>query len=300
MDLRRLRHFQAIVAAGSFKAGAELANISAPALTKSIQLLEAELDTVLFWRRRGRPVLTEAGEMLASRCQHIFQEIQDIKTHIGKLERQEAGTVRLGCGPHVAQTLLGPALIKLSQAHPGIRVIVTTGNSPQLLPLLKRAELDLITADLGSAESNPNYLTEKFMPDPFIWIANVQHPLSRKKNITLKELTGFPLALPRPPEHMVLSLQARYGTEIARAIRSPIVQSDDYALLLELVRYTHYLVAIPDSQFKKTPARDSICQLTVKNFHLNTHAGIIRRRAYSSTSAQAALISAFHTVDRQP
>ena len=299
MDLRKLRHFEAIVTAGSFKEGAELVNVSAPALTKSIQLLEAELGTDLFKRRRGRPVLTEAGEMLASRCQRIFQEIQDIKAHIGKLERQETGIVRLGCGPHVAQTLLGPALIKLSLTYPGIRVIITTGNSLQLLPLLKRAELDLITADLGSAESNPDYLTEKFMPDPFIWIANERHPLTRKKSTSLRELVGFPLALPRPPEHMVLSLQARYGTQIAKAIRSPAVQSDDYTLLLELVRATHYLVAIPSSQFKKSPARDSICQLAVKNFHLNTHAGIIRRRAYPLTKAQTALISAFHAADQQ-
>ena len=50
---RRLRHLLLLVEYGHFGRAAAALNISQPALTKSIQALEAELGVLLLDRRRG-------------------------------------------------------------------------------------------------------------------------------------------------------------------------------------------------------------------------------------------------------
>ena len=64
MDVRRLRYFCRVVESGSMSRAATSLNVAQPALSKSIQTLEQELETELFQRTSKGKVPTEAGERL--------------------------------------------------------------------------------------------------------------------------------------------------------------------------------------------------------------------------------------------
>ncbi len=69
---RRLRHLLSLVEYGHFGRTAAALHISQPALTKSIQALEAELGVTLLDRRRGSLVLTAFGELVVQRSQTLL------------------------------------------------------------------------------------------------------------------------------------------------------------------------------------------------------------------------------------
>jgi DNA-binding transcriptional LysR family regulator len=64
MELRRLRHFLAVAEHGNFGRAAATSHITQPALSRSIQALEAEVGAVLFDRRPSGVELTDMGRLV--------------------------------------------------------------------------------------------------------------------------------------------------------------------------------------------------------------------------------------------
>lgn len=62
MNFKSLRAFRLVVSQGSLAAAAEALNLSQPAVSRLISLLEDETKLTLFDRSRRRLTLSEAGE----------------------------------------------------------------------------------------------------------------------------------------------------------------------------------------------------------------------------------------------
>ena len=70
----RIRHFLAVAEFGSVQSAARSLNISQPALSKSLRLLEEHLRTPLFDRSARGVVLTEMGQVFCRRARDIQDE----------------------------------------------------------------------------------------------------------------------------------------------------------------------------------------------------------------------------------
>ncbi|TVQ41346.1 MAG: LysR family transcriptional regulator [Spirochaetaceae bacterium] len=102
LDLRRLRYFASIVHLGGFRAAAEAENISQPALTRQMQLLERELGVCLL-DRTTRPIApTAAGRILLKRSEALLAEASFIERSLRHLKVSDDRTITVG----VLQTLL--------------------------------------------------------------------------------------------------------------------------------------------------------------------------------------------------
>ena len=78
MELRQIEYFLAVCSALNFTRAAEACNVTQPALTKSLKLLEFELGGELI-DRQARPLrLTDLGLLLVDK----FRSLQDLKTNI--------------------------------------------------------------------------------------------------------------------------------------------------------------------------------------------------------------------------
>lgn len=80
MDTNRLKYFCAVAEAGSVRGAAELLNVSPPALSKAIHILEDELGIKLFVRSGRSILLTDAGFRLAEKSRAILQDIEKLKS----------------------------------------------------------------------------------------------------------------------------------------------------------------------------------------------------------------------------
>lgn len=87
MEFRTLQTFQVVAEELNFTKAAIKLNYSQPTVTKHIRSLEEHLGTILLEKRRGKYVLTYAGEQLYKRAINILREvnlIEGIPSEYGK------------------------------------------------------------------------------------------------------------------------------------------------------------------------------------------------------------------------
>src|SRR5574343_2054742 len=149
MELRQLRHLLAIVEHGSFSRAAEAVHLTQPALTRSIQALEATVGAPVLERQRGAVAPTDVGRLLLTHARLLDTVTRDLERDIALTQGLELGELRIGVGPYGGSALVGPAIGQLHRAHPGLRL--TTVLAPwQELPERARARaVDLIVVEVS-------------------------------------------------------------------------------------------------------------------------------------------------------
>lgn len=111
--------FAAAARDGSFAAAARRLGVSASAIGKAIQRLEAELDVTLFQRTTRQLELTEDGRLLLAglspALDALDEAVETLRNRSGRIEGHLAMTA-----PLVAYHLLDPVLQTFLRAHPDV------------------------------------------------------------------------------------------------------------------------------------------------------------------------------------
>lgn len=82
MELKQLRQFYEVCERGSFSAAGESLYMTQQAIGKSMKQLEEELSVLLFFRTKTGVSLTPQGKYLRSRCEHIFEYVDETEQYI--------------------------------------------------------------------------------------------------------------------------------------------------------------------------------------------------------------------------
>lgn len=96
MDITKLSYFCKIVECGSYKQASQELHISQPALSKSIKLLEEEIETKLIIPSGRGIEITQSGLVLAGKAQNIIDQYQNfVATIKGDLPHRQK-SLRIG------------------------------------------------------------------------------------------------------------------------------------------------------------------------------------------------------------
>lgn len=93
MNLRRLEYFTTLAQAGNLRRASELLNVSAPALSKAMRVLEDELEVDLWTRDGRRSILTDSGKALLRQAPALIEDLRSLKE---SLSTPPAPSVRIG------------------------------------------------------------------------------------------------------------------------------------------------------------------------------------------------------------
>lgn len=190
----RLHHFLSVAEHGSFHAAARAINVSQPALTKSIRLLETDLGCALFLRMPGGVRLTEAGNLFRHRAREIEAAWNASLVELKVQTKGLGGEMRIGGGPVYSAVYFPNMLADLRVNFPNLRVAVSTGVGADLLPFLQRGD---IRAYAGGIPSEVDGLGRDFVTDILYdqensLFASAQHPLFNGGEITPEKLLDYP------------------------------------------------------------------------------------------------------------
>lgn len=194
LNLDYLKSFTAVVELGSFSAAARRLSLSQPAVSLQIRQLEKRLGTPLIERVRRRAKPTAAGVELLAHAKRIDTAVASALESVERYATGAMGRVRLATGATACIFLLPPVLRKLRRAHPGLEIIVSTGNTADVV----RA-VDENTVDLGLVTMPASGRMLEITPivdDEFVAIAPPGMELP--KRITPAALTGLPVLLFEP------------------------------------------------------------------------------------------------------
>ncbi len=190
ISIKQIRTFLAVVETGSFRAASERVHLSQPAVTAHVQQLEDELGIAVLDRTTRRVRVTRAGERFRHRAERLLTDLGDIVDELKDEAALQRGRVVIACVPTIAARFLPDAMARFQNQFPGIQLSVHDVVAADILGELVRDE-----AEIGIGPSPPkesDFEFERLARDAYVAIVPKQHPWTRRRSVTLKDLTEAP------------------------------------------------------------------------------------------------------------
>ncbi len=285
MNLRQLRHFLATVEQGSLARASRKLNLSLPALSKSIQNLEATLGVALLERGPKGMSPTVFGKALISHAKLVNAQVDHARREIDELKGLTRGRVCFGAGPSMALAIVPTAVARISARHPGVSVDVIEGYTEALCGALLDGSADFIIApDLGLLPAG-EVKREPLYTDTIAVMCRAGHPLAERRVITMRNLADASWVLPRRPDVAREHIELHFQSE-GLPPPTPLVETNSQALTKLLVRSSDVLTVLPTSLVRDgeqlVPLRHSPIRMTRNIFLI--------RRALDAPSPLAAML----------
>ncbi|WP_162585814.1 LysR substrate-binding domain-containing protein [Variovorax sp. RA8] len=196
MQLGQLKVLCAIAETGSIRAAARTLGLSQPSVTKSLRVLEQDLDVVLVHRSSQGIVLTEAGRALLPRARGIQAEVQKAREDMERLAGRARDSVTVGVASVIGAWLVPPVLTRHGREHPGTIVRVIEGTQETLLPMLRDGSIDFAVCLRLDDESTSGFTVRALARFRLTVVGRKGHPLRSARS--LQELGSAHWIMTRP------------------------------------------------------------------------------------------------------
>lgn len=267
IELKQLYQLIAISKEGTFSRAAERLYISQPALTRSMQRLEAELNVKLFSRTKNQATLNELGKEAVEMAQAILNEAENMKDTLISHQLAKTHLVIGACAPapywEVRETIMNH--------YPDAKIKEDlSGDEDLLLKNLKEDKYGICILS-HPIDDNHYICTHLFSESLYLSVPN-NHPLAYLKSIEFKDLTKRPILISsnigiwkdytesRIPDHrLIYQDDDELYREIQEASALPVFRTDYTVQLYEEDRFIipikdatlDYYVIYPRSQKQK-------------------------------------------------
>lgn len=237
MNLNHLRHLVALAEHQSFRKAAEALCLTQPAISRSIQALEEELDVKLIDRDGKRNTLTAYGQQVVVSAKRIIFETNELQRGVTLLKGGTLGAISIGFGPTPAAILMAPFLTQTAMFNPRVKVNVSRGSVSLLTQALRDETVDIIAVDLRALTAFEDLLIDPLPPLQGGFICRAGHPLLAYADIDLAMLRQYPVVSTPLSDEISRNLAMELGAE-AHPSRMMTISSEDISGLLDVVEAT--------------------------------------------------------------
>ena len=203
MDLTDLKTFLKIAETGSFSAAAERLHVTQPAVSKRLANLEQNFGTLLVERLPRNAKLTQAGELLRLRAEHIIREVDNTQAEIQNLNDKVIGTLHIATSHHIGLHRLPEEVRRYLKTYPQVELdmqFLTSEEAEEAL-LASDVELALMTLPQKQGDVLEYHV---IWQDQLHFVTGHDHPLNSKLDSSelktdralLKYLTEYRAFLP--------------------------------------------------------------------------------------------------------
>lgn len=236
------RYFLAVAESGSVRAAAKELNIASSAVSRQIGMLEQTLGIQLFDRVGRGLKLSEAGALLLRNARSTIAAYGDVVAAFNALKGLQRGRIKIATAESISVTLLPDLLTAFWQKLPGIEIAVTVTGAEGVTRMVQEDQ-----ADIGFT-FNPRGMEGLLVVYERSYgigaLMSRNHPLAKRKTVSMKDCMEFPVALPARG----LSLRAALERVLSRqgAGKALRMQSNSLRLMATLARY-HGCIAFQTS-----------------------------------------------------
>ena len=249
LDLHRLRLLRELEARQTVRAAAEALGYTTSAVSQQLTVLEREAGTPLL-ERVGRNVqLTEAGRVLVRHAQLLLDAVEAAEAEVAQVAAgRVAGVVRVSAFQSAFLRIVAPAVRELADTHPLVRVEASELEVEQAVPALRLQQLDVVVGDEYDDQPRPvhdDLVRTDLVRERVRLVLPLDHPLARRRKVSLAQLGEQPWAACQPGTgHR--EMQIRICRQLGGFEPDLRYASDDFLILLELVRTTGACALLPE------------------------------------------------------
>jgi len=132
MNLHHLLVFHTIAKTGSITSSSKQLNISQPALSRELRVLENRFGVTLFERLPRGMRLTNSGKILAEYADRLFEIAHAAELAMKDIASASTGHLSLAASNTIGTYVLPRMISKFFNSNPGIKVSVFVGNTAQV------------------------------------------------------------------------------------------------------------------------------------------------------------------------
>ncbi len=282
MDIRQLQFLIALDETRHFGQAAARCHVTQPSLSMRLRQLEEQLGLTLVLRDQRFHDFTPEGKRILAWARSIMRAHDGLLAEAAACRGQLIGTLRLGMVPLAG---FNPArlLALWRQAHPELRLQLTTLSSEQILEQLASNQLDLGLCYLNNID--PTSFATQTLATPIMGLLYAPAHISPARDpLTWQEVVALPLGL--------LSRGMHFRQAVDQVIRSRgltanlVVESDAVQQLLHSVRYGLCCSVIPQDSELLASNPDLAWRAISDSSHLAPIGLVIRHQQPTSVVAQ--------------
>lgn len=260
MRLEQLQLIQVLASCGSLRAAAQQMNVTQPALTKALRLLEEEFRAPLVLRTPKGVRLTPAGELVAQRAATVTREIERAREDVAWQTRHTASHVAVGVSPAAAIVALPGALARVRARWPQLRVRVVDAVYPRALTMLRGGEIDLAVGPLPREGAGHDLRVQAIFDAQQVLVARRGHPLARARSLAAVQHADWILAGPGagPGDPIRLGFQT-----LGLAVPAVTLTCESFSTLVALLRSGDAISIMPESFYVEVGAPSGLVLLPI-------------------------------------
>lgn len=187
----QLKYFVEVVEQNNFTKAAEKLFISQPALSKSIQALEKELEVTLLHRDPRELKLTSEGQLVYQYAQDVLNYCHTRTAELFSRLNHKRGTLRFGLPPSAGNVCFSKIIYQYTTkyAHVDLQIIEETSKKIEEMVADDRLDLGVVVEPF----SNPQMeLTTVFRSEAVLAVSQ-EHRFAGRKEIDFVELKDEPM-----------------------------------------------------------------------------------------------------------
>ncbi|MEK3885125.1 LysR family transcriptional regulator [Paenibacillus sp. PL2-23] len=226
---------------GNLTKAAQDLHITQPSVSYAVKQMEAELGLKLFHRRNKGVELTEEGRVLQQYVEQSFSLLDAAQRHLHDLKQLTEGEVRIGASDSLIKFLLLPQLNAFHSQHPGIRIRLTPGKTPEIARKLKEGLIDLAIVRLPMED--PMLSVQKLAELEDCFVVGGAYRELEDRILTVQELAELPM-LSHSPGSSTRIFVERWFAASGLSI-SPDIELGSIDLLTEFARLGYGVAFVP-------------------------------------------------------
>ena len=287
MHIETLKTFCDVVDTGSFSKAARQNLVSQSAVSQQLRALEQRYDRKLLERGHGLTVRpTDAGKVLYAESKAIVERFGALDQLLRRRAEVMAGTLRVATVYSVGLHALPPYVKQFLGVHPQVNVRVEYLRTDRIYEGCIDGTIDL--GIVAQPPRRPQLEIIPLRPDPLVFVCSPEHPLARRRKLTLPRLAGEPfVAFDRdiPTRKAIDRLLRKHGVSV-----STVTEFDNIETIKRSVEAGLGVSILPQNTVRNEVRAKTLVALRFSDGPFVRSVGIIRRRGRELTpTAQAFL-----------
>ncbi|MFT4020579.1 MAG: LysR family transcriptional regulator [Acinetobacter sp.] len=287
-NTRRLEIFSLLYLTQGMKNTASLLNITQPAVSSAIKLLENALHVELFSRTANGIQPTEICNKLYPLIKRALNVIHDLPDQTARFRGRIQGIVKIGALPLIRTHILPQAMVAVVEKYPDIQFVTFENAYESLVAQLRSGDIDFIIGALRPKQQSTDLQSIALFEENLCLVVRKQHRLLRKE-FQLTDLLSYQWILPRVNSPTRILLERNFAA-LNLPAPLPTVETGDLALCRGLLLASDMIAVVSAQQMKYEIDQRMIKTLPIALPQTTRQIGLIYRKNSVHTAASQVVI----------
>jgi LysR family hydrogen peroxide-inducible transcriptional activator len=188
MEMHQVRYFLALAEELNFTRASERCNVTQPALSRAIKLLEEELGGLLFRRERESTHLTDLGHMVRPHLQSVYHHSMLAK-HLSQ-DFVRRLPLKLGIMSTISPDEIVDLIANIRTRHPDVELKLCDSNANDLRSRLLAGDLEVVIYALPSEEPDLRTHSIPLFREQMVLAVHRGHRLAKARAFPVREMNN--------------------------------------------------------------------------------------------------------------